>query len=103
MLTETGGASMFLKAVATDDDLARAFVSKMGGSTIDWDALRDTLGYPAPSLVPLVSITKTPCANCATRSIMLVNPGEHAHILHLHMVREPNRYGQWKIYGVERE
>lgn len=104
MPTDHGIAAMFLKAVTANPDEAWAFVSKNYVGALDLEALRDVLGQTeiCRSLVeaPYGSDPK----NCLTRSVLVVNAERKIQsVLHLHMIKEPDRYGQWKIYGVEQE
>ena len=123
VLTEEGVAAMFLKAVAADVEQARAFVSK--NSAVDLESLRsildddlgsndDDLGNNddglgsnddglgsnnnrRPSMIGLKRAARSGFG-VKTRSILL-----QSCILHLHMIEEPDRYGPWKIFGVEKE
>ena len=98
LLTEEGVAAMFLRAVAADVEHAKAFVSK--NSAVDLNALQNVLGH---SPAPMVTLKKASCtlgSGTKTRSILL--DGQNC-ILHLHMVEEPDQFGPWKIYGVDRE
>lgn len=105
ILTDNGIADQFLAAVAANPDEAWAFVSKHYAGAIDLEALRDVLGQTTRWCRPLVraSYSSDP-KNCLTRSVMVVDPERNIKsLLHLHMIKEPDRYGQWKIYGVEQE
>ena len=94
VLTEEGVAAAFLRTVAADDiEQAKAFVSK--NSAVDLDALRDILESSPNSIV---GIKKAGRGLRNTRSILLQDC-----ILHLHMVEEPDQFGPWKIYGVDKE
>ena len=98
LLTEEGVAAMFLRAVAADIEQARAFTSK--NSAVDLDALQDVLSQSA---TPMINLKKANCGlgnGIKTRSVLL---GGQNCILHLHMVEEPDQFGPWKIYGVDRE
>jgi len=98
LLTEEGVAAMFLRAVAADIESARAFISK--NSAVDLDALQHVLSHSA---TPMINLKKAHCGlgnGIKTRSVLL---GSQNCILHLHMVEEPDQFGPWKIYGVDRE
>ena len=103
ILNDSGVASRFLEAVAADREDAWAFVSKNFVNAIDLDALRDVLGGSEQGRIYRASFNRDP-KNCSTSSVLVMNPerGEKS-ILHLHMIREPDSFGQWKIYGVEQE
>jgi len=97
LLTEVGVAALFLKAVTSDTEQARAFVSKNGA--IDLEDLRESLDG-TKCIAPLVSFNKAVKLGrgIRVRSVVLENC-----VLHLHMVEEPDMFGQWKVYGVEKE
>ena len=96
MLTDAGVAAMFLRAVAADIDQARAFVSK--NSAVDLYALQNILECSPTTMISLKKATSGIRPGISTKSILLTNC-----ILHLHMVEEPDQYGPWKIYGVDKE
>ena len=105
ILTDNGVAAQFLEAVAADTEEAAAFISKHSAGIIDLEALRDMLGGANSFCSSWVqaSYSGEP-KNCMTRSVMLVDQERNINrLLHLHMIREPDRYGQWKIYGVDQE
>ena len=97
--SESGAAARFLAAVQANPDDAWAFVSKV--HSIDLEALRETIGDNASiKLVPMaVNIGDT--KNCRTRSVYIEDQAKNRRLLHLRMVREPDKYGVWKIYCVE--
>ena len=92
LLTETGIASMFLKAVAADTEQAKVFLSK--NCAIDLEALREAIEDTHSSLIPQKNVSDG-------KKIILL--GNQNYILRFYMVKEPDRYGQWKVYGVEKE
>ena len=97
MLTEEGVAAAFLRTVASDIESARAFVSK--NSAVDLDAIQHILECsPSTQLISLKKAASGLKRGVSTKSILLQNC-----ILHLHMVEEPDQFGPWKIYGVEKE
>jgi hypothetical protein len=99
-----GVAMSFLEAVAADPDDAWAFVSRHYSGTLDLEALRDVLyaGRLCKWVVkaPYMNDPK----NCLTRSVLVLDPERNIkRLLHLHMIKEPDQYGSWKVYGVEQE
>ena len=96
MLTEDGVAAMFLKAVADDVEQARAFVSK--NSAVDLNAVRNILERSPSTMIGLKKAANGFSKKVRTKSVLLQNC-----ILHLHMVEEPDQFGPWKIYGVDKE
>ena len=96
-LTDEGVASMFLRTVVADVESAKVFVSK--NSIVDLDALQDILASIESSpVITLKKPTSNKLGGLSTKSILLQNC-----ILHLHMVEEPDQFGPWKIYGVDKE
>ena len=97
MLSEHGIAAQFLQAVSSDIEQAQLFVSKH--SRMDVHALQDVLSHEDGR--PLAFMRTAPSAQKGrTRAVTLGNT--HC-TLHLYMIEEPNRYGRWKICGVEKE
>ena len=95
MLTEEGVAAVFLRTVASDVEQARAFVSK--NSAVDLDALQDILEC-GTTIISMKKAASGSIKKISTKTILL-----QSCILHLHMVEEPDQYGPWKIYGVDKE
>jgi hypothetical protein len=103
-LTEKNVAALFLDAVAADPAQALSFISKHYIGALDLDALRDVLGGGQICRRILKASYSSDPKNCLTRSILVTDKkGGVKRLLHLHMVKEPDRYGPWKIYGVEQE
>ncbi len=103
-IAANGVAMSFLEAVAANPDDAWAFVSRHYSGTLDLEALRDVLdtGRLCKWVVkaPYLDDPK----NCLTRSVMVLDPERKTKsLLHLHMIKEPDQYGPWKVYGVEQE
>jgi hypothetical protein len=40
---------------------------------------------------------------CKTNSILVINEERRNSIIHLHMVKEPDSFGNWKIFGINCE
>ena len=95
ILTEDGVAAMFLRTARADVEQARVFVSK--NSNLDLEAVRDILQQCPEAMISLKKADFLGRKK-VTRSVMLQNC-----ILHLHMVEEPDQFGSWKIYGVDKE
>ena len=94
----------FLEAVQANPENAWAFVSKICAQSLDLDALREVLGedvsYRQVPMAAYINDTK----NSMTRSVYIEDSKRNLRrLLHLRMVKEPDQYGQWKIYGVEQE
>jgi hypothetical protein len=106
MLTDNGIAALFLETVAANPEDAWAFVSRHYSGSLDMEALRNLLGPEANRLCAcLINATYvSESKNRRTRSVLVMDREGHAkQLLHLHMIKEPDRYGQWKIYGVDQE
>jgi len=95
-------AARFLEAVQANPDDAWAFVSKICAHSLDLEALREVLGADSSYTQVLTAAYIGDSKNCMTRSICVEDPKRgFRQLLHLHMVKEPDQYGQWKIYSVE--
>ena len=94
--------SRFLDAVRTNPDNAWAFVSKVYSAGLDLNELRELLdaGIQHVKIATYVN----PPKNCLTRSFYVSDKRKKVRkLLHLHMVKEPDHNGKWKIFGVEQE
>ena len=97
-------AARFLEAVQVNPSHAWAFVSKVCAHSLDLEALHEILGtnisYRPVQMATYFNDTK----NCMTRSLYIEDPNRNIRrLLHLRMIKEPDKYGIWKIYGVEQE
>jgi len=94
-------AARFLEAVQANPDDAWAFVSKICAQSLDLEAIREVLGDSSYTQV-LTAAYIGESKNSMTRSICIEDPKRGLRrLLHLHMVKEPDQYGLWKIYCVE--
>ncbi|MCL1788143.1 MAG: hypothetical protein FWG38_09160 [Defluviitaleaceae bacterium] len=94
--------SQFFAAVCTNPDKAWAFVSKIYSAGIDLNELRE-LVISGIQPVRVASYVHSP-KNCTTRSFYVRDKRRKVRkLLHLHMVKEPDHNGKWKIFGVEQE
>jgi len=103
-MNDQGVATCFLEAVQINPDDAWAFVSKVCAHSLDLESLQEVLStdvsYRQIPLAAYVNDTK----NSMTRSVYIEDPKRNLRrILHLRMIKEPDRYGPWKIYSVEQE
>ena len=95
-------AARFLEAVQANPDDAWAFVSKICAQSLDLEALREVLGVDFSYKPVLTAAYIGEPVNCMTRSVYIEDAKrEHRRLLHLRMVKEPDKYGIWKIYCVE--
>ena len=100
-------AGYFLEAVAKDPEAALPFISKNYADIVDLGAVRDFLEGVPPNRI-CARVLKAQYAseprNCITSSVAVFDEKRNVkRLLHMHMVSEPNQYGQWKIYAVEQE
>jgi hypothetical protein len=104
ILTESSTVKLFLDAVARDDEYAKCLLSKNCIKNIDLLALKETFingGFKV--LFGNDSVSAVPGSkNCRTNTVLLINNKQRT-ILRLYMVREPDQFGQWKIFSVEKE
>ena len=94
--------SRFIDAVLANPDDAWAFVSKVCSASLDLNELRELLdaGVQHVKIATYVNSSK----NCQTRCLYVNDPKRKVcKILHLHMIKEPDHNGKWKIFGVEQE
>ena len=102
-LNDNGVATCFLEAVQLNPDHAWAFVSKICAQSLDLEALREVLGAEV-SYRQVLAAHINDTKNSMTRSIYIEDPKRNLRrVLHLRMIKEPDKYGPWKIYSVEQE
>jgi len=96
-------AKRFLEAVQDNPDGAWAFVSKAYAGGFDLDALREVL--PHAHLCRWVRKAGSAHDGATlTRSLYLDDPARDLRkLVHLRMIREPDRHGVWKICAIEQE
>ena len=104
ILTENGTVKQFLDAVAHDTEEAACFISKNCIKSIDLIELKSSFdGGGFKYLYPAEDEAKN-TGNCRTNTVLLFNNKSNQNtIVRLYMVREPDQFGQWKIFNVERE
>jgi len=102
ILTENSTVKLFLDAVARDTEEAACFISKNCVKSIDLIELRSS--FDGGGFKYLYPAEENNQGNCRTNTVLLINnDSKQKTILHLYMVREPDQFGQWKIFNVERE
>ena len=102
ILAENSTAEMFMKTVAVNTEDAWRFISKTYIGNMDLNELSDFLQTgeykflgPPPA---------NPGGSRRVESILLFNREFGVkQVLHLHMVKEPEPGGQWKIVCMDRE
>lgn len=100
---EGGVVAQFINAVQYNPDDAWAFVSKMYSGSMDLQALREL--FPGAQLCRRVSKAGIGGAGrFLTRSLYVDNAELNVRrLIHLRMVREPDKFSTWKICAVEQE
>ena len=103
IFTENSTVKLFLDAVAHNTEDAACFISKNCIKSIDLFELKSSFdGGGFKYLLPIEENNNK--GNCRTNTVLLINnQNQQKTILHLYMVREPDQFGQWKIFNVERE
>lgn len=97
-------AARFIEAVQANPDDAWAFVSKIYGGGFDLNALRELL--PGAHLCQWVrkATDNDTHRKFMTRSLYISDPERNVRrLVHLRMIREPDKHGIWKICAVEQE
>ncbi len=102
--TEDAVVKLFMEALTNSDaDGIKAYISKNLSQQFDLDELKDFFravdGYKCLSKAGVADAKN----NFRTNSILVLSNETKNSIIHLHMVKEPDRFGKWKIYGFERE
>ena len=102
ILTENSTVKLFLDAVAHNTEEAACFISKNCIKSIDLFELKSS--FDGGGFKYLYPVEQNNNGTCRTNTVLLINNNsKQKTILHLYMVREPDQFGQWKIFNVERE
>jgi hypothetical protein len=96
-------AARFISAVKDNPDTAWAFVSKVYSGSMDLHALGELFG--GADMSGMVSKAGAAVSRrFLTRSLYLHNAHlDIRRLIHFHMIREPDKYGTWKICAVDLE
>jgi hypothetical protein len=98
--TERSAVKLFLDAVSRSAEEASCFLSKKCLKNIDLSELKNCFDGGYKYLTKGVEIA----GNCRTDIVLAFNKTHNEKsVLRLYMVREPDQFGQWKIFNVERE
>ena len=104
ILTENSTVKLFLDAVAHNTEEAAYFISKNCVKSIDLNELKSTFDDGGFKYLFSLEDSSNSHGNCRTNTVLLFNnKSKQNTILHLYMIREPDQFGQWKIFNVERE
>jgi len=96
----------FLKAMRLDKiEDAKVYISRNYLDRVDLDELSDAL-LPGRKL-SVSCILKTDAhkntpKDCISKAFLVVD-GKGASLFNINMLKEPNSFGKWKIYSIERE
>ena len=85
---------------AMDNDLieeAKAYISKNYTDMIDLEKYENIIKKKSPFVIS-ANYDKEP-KNCTTDTIATTD----REIFHIRMLKEPNKFGKWKIYGIAKE
>ena len=104
ILTDNSTVKLFLEAVAHNTEEAACFISKNCIKSIDLIELKSSFDDGGFKYLFSIDDESNGKGNCRTNTVLLFNnKSNQKTILHLYMVREPDQFGQWKIFNVERE
>ena len=98
---------LFLDALANNRyEDAKAYISKRCSYEFDFQELSNffdrTDNYKCLLNMPFSKAPK----NCKIKSLLVmktINNSKENSIIHLQMIEEPDKFGKWKIYGIEKE
>lgn len=95
----------FLRAMSLAElEDAKVYISKNYLNRIDLEELSDALISESKLCVSYVLKTDYHQGpkNCIVKAFIVME-GESASLFNIYMLKEPNRFGKWKIYSIERE
>lgn len=103
---DEGVVQSFLDAVKKQPiDDAKIYLSKRfkAGSLMDLNELKRLLDDYGRYKYLHNSVSAADYENFRINSVLIMNNEYKNSILHLYLIKEPDKYGNWKIYGIERE
>ena len=103
VMNDTGIVNLFLDAIVKKELAdAKAYVSKKFIDAIDLAELKELIGTKKIcNYVAMAEYNKGKNI-FRTNSVILFENGISS-LFHIHLIREPDRFGSWKIFGIERE
>ncbi len=102
---EENTVKMFIDALAHNEyDNAESYISKNFAKDFDLYELTDFFNN-MEKYKSLIKVEFSPKPkNCKTNSILVMNKDRDSQsIIHLHLIKEPDMFSNWKIYGIEKE
>ena len=96
----------FLKAMRLDNiEDAKVYISRNYLDRVDLDELSDALLLGrklSVSCVLKTSVNRSTPKDCISKAFLVVD-GKGSSLFNVNMLKEPNSFGKWKIYSIERE
>lgn len=104
ILNEDSTVKLFLDAILRDaTEEAFCYMSRSIPTNIDLMEIQGILNAGSDYKYLIKADTNTKKKLCKTNSILIINEECRNSIIHVHMVREPDRFGNWKIFGINCE
>ena len=103
-LNEDSTVKLFIDAVSGESpEEALAFISKSYVKHIDLLEIKNVLNHGLEYKYLVKAEIDKKNLNLKTNSVLIINKDTRNSVMHMHLVREPDVFGNWKIYGIERE
>ncbi len=103
ILNDESIANLFLETLLLNGcEAAKRYVSKSFLDRIDLDEIRGFFMSTRYKNLINVEFNHSP-KNCRTNSILVLKDDTKNSIIHLHFVHEPDSFGKWKIYAIDKE
>ena len=98
---------LFLNALANcQHEDAKVYISKNCGNIFDFEELSNFFDRTDNYKCLLNMQFNKEAKNCKTKSLLVMknqNNSTETSIIHLQMIKEPDKFGNWKICGIEKE
>ena len=103
VVNDTGTVNLFFDAIVKKDlDDAKAYVSKKFIDVIDLAELKEVIGTKKICKYVAMAEYNEGKTHFRTNSVILVENGISS-LVHVHLIQEPDHFGKWKIFGIEKE
>lgn len=104
ILNEDSTARLFIDAILRDaTEEAFCYMSRSIPTNIDLHEIQGLLNSSVDYKYLIKAESGTRSKGCKTNSILIINEECRNSIIHVHLVREPDRFGKWKIFGINCE